>query len=283
MKKFLIVCAVAAGVWSVRAVTVPEEWQQARTLKGAWGARSSDDVAGYCVLKCGKANKKRQARVSLSIKKFNGKFINMGSVSVKIAPDASVVEVVWTKKNYAVTIQKDGSFFGHPLNDASPNGAELVWNASVGGVLEGDHYLELPDWYRGYQSNAMPDGTGGTEHDLVFSMGLWEKLGRGLCTGEDANYAYHPFTVKFKKWSFWTTRPLYWFPGSFTDANVAKVSYKDSTGLFHGQLKVVMGPYCMDGDTKKRTLPLKIKGGCIDGRFYGEATYRSFLTRVRGQ
>ena len=122
-------------------VAVPVEWQKARTLNGLYGEGCDygvSDTKGTAQLKCGKANKKGIAKVSLTITPFNGKKRLYKSVSVDVS-QGGAVEVSWPQQKYRVAIDGD-EFFGEPIYGesrpaCSPN---AVWNADVGGALRGE-------------------------------------------------------------------------------------------------------------------------------------------------
>ena len=118
------------------AALIPVEWQKARTLNGLYGEGCGGGVGGaegVAQLKCGKANKKGIAKVSLTIKPFVGKKRTYKSVSVDVSRGGSI-EVIWPQQKYAVRIDADG-FFGEPIYESirpacSPS---AVWSADVGG------------------------------------------------------------------------------------------------------------------------------------------------------
>ena len=67
-------------------------------------------MEGTAQLKCGKANKKGIAKVSLTVTPFSGKKRKYASVSVDVSQGGDI-EVKWLKQSYSVTIREGGDFF----------------------------------------------------------------------------------------------------------------------------------------------------------------------------
>jgi len=265
---------------------IPNAWDQARVLKGAWGDGCGESAEGICELKCGKASKKGIAKVSLKITPFSGKKISYKSVSVPIS-NVGPVTVSWPK--YSVTINEDGSFFGEPIYGdmrpcCMPN---AVWSAVIGGSVNGNHCLWMPRWYDCYEDYYdEPDGTYGTEADFLYVTGLWQKYWGGMCVSAWDNCAMHPFQAAGTKWTFEHNKLDYWGEEYHYNANVPKVTYNQKTGMFKGSYKVTVGPYCMDTDglrIRNKTYSLKLNGACVGGQFYGVMTYKKFSTPIFGE
>ena len=128
-------------------LNVPTEWRKTRTLLGLYGERCGDSVEGTVQVKCGKANKKGIAKVSMTISPFNGKKVTYRSTSVDVSRGGGL-RVVWPNQKYFVEISGD-EFFGEPIYGdprpaCSPNS---VWSADVGGrIPDGNWYAFGSDY-----------------------------------------------------------------------------------------------------------------------------------------
>lgn len=121
------------------AVAVPAEWAKSRTLRGV--VVEGRAVVGLCEVKCGKASKKGEAKVSAKLTFFD-KRTRISLKSQKAAVGNSV-SLAWTTTagNFALTVSK-GAFSGG-------SGSQTVASANLGGEVAGAHVLELEDWSDG--------------------------------------------------------------------------------------------------------------------------------------
>ena len=120
------------------AIAVPSEWTKSRTLRGV--VREGKAVVGLCEVKCGKASKKGEAKVSAKLTFFDRrKKISLKSQKAVVGDSVSLV---WTKNgDFALTVAK-GAFSGG-------SGSQEVASADLGGEVSGSHVLELEDWADG--------------------------------------------------------------------------------------------------------------------------------------
>lgn len=113
-------------------VSVSDVWKKARKLYGV--VTEGREVTGCCEVKCGKANKKGEAKVSAKLTFFDGRK-RVTYKSMKIAA-ADNVSFEWTK----------GDDFGLTLKGSSFSGgssATGVASGALGGEVSGAHYLEF--------------------------------------------------------------------------------------------------------------------------------------------
>lgn len=245
-------------------VAVPEEWQKARKLNGLFGEGCGGVVEGTAQLKCGKANKKGLAKVSLTITPFAGKKRTYRSVAVDVSNGDSV-EVRWPQQKYSVSINGE-EFFGEPIYDdvrpaCSPN---AVWNANVGGSFNKTatfDFGEITDNWKVRQNLWTVDLDSSAEVfspvEVVMNGTRWtlpkaSRLSKiKLCP--HAIGASHCF----REWALKS--------GDEGDNIPAlKLSYNAKTGLFKGRFNIYV-----DGG-KKYTA--KVIGVMVDGVGYGQAS-----------
>ena len=112
---------------------IPLEWQKARTLLGLYGEGCGEDAEGTVQIKCGKANKKGIAKVSMTITPFDGKKRSYRSTSVDVSRGGEV-RIEWPAQKYFVRISGN-EFFGEPIygNIRPICTPDAVWSADVGG------------------------------------------------------------------------------------------------------------------------------------------------------
>ena len=267
-------------------VSIPVEWQKARTLRGLFGegcSRGADGAEGTAQLKCGKANKKGIAKVSLSITPFNGKKRSYKSVSVDVS-QGGAVKVSWPQQKYQVTVDGD-SFFSEPIYGGSrpacsPN---AVWSADIGGSMAGSYTMEFPYWDEvWYDDNGLIyhryDGSYAAFMEVAAAK-LWHRYGEG-------GYCPNGNSILFDGGYFMSSGNKWDFSSQFGDDKPPKITYNSQTGLFSGSVYLTIGPYCMDGEWEKppptKKVTLKIKGVYTDGVISGAVTYKNFSTPVTG-
>lgn len=138
------------GPWTTPAVTpavtpaaapaaaVPSEWAKSRTLHGV--VIEGRTVVGMCEVKCGKASKKGEAKISAKLTFFDKrKKISLKSQKVAVG---NSVSLSWTTTgNFTLTVS-NGTFSGG-------SGSQEVASANLGGEVSGNHVLELEDWSDG--------------------------------------------------------------------------------------------------------------------------------------
>ena len=260
-------------------VPIPTEWQKARTLNGLYGEGcygSAEGAEGTAQLKCGKANKKGIAKVSLSITPFNGKKRSYKSVSVDVS-QGGPIEVSWPQQRYQVTIDGD-SFFGEPIYsdwrpDCSPN---AVWSADVGGTMAGEYFIEFPEWEAG-ADDWQYDGNFEVFMEVAAAK-LWHQYGEGgYCPNDNSIFSQGGyFMVSGNKWNF---------SSQFGDDKPPRITYNSKTGLFTGSVYLTIGLYCMPsegGAPRNKKVTLKIKGVYADGVISGAVMFKKFSTPVIG-
>lgn len=235
-------------------------WAKSRTLTGGWGEGCGPSYDGICQLKCGKANKKGIAKVSLKITPFNGKKITYRPVAVNVAAGGPVT-VRWGN-SYSVTIQPDGSFFGEPIYGdvrpcCSPN---AVWNARLGGPVSGRHTLSVDaDYDESKDPMVLFESDPYCLNLKLLGPLCWDWEGAGLS-----------FAANGRKWDFGKKPMLkyklvngeYQLVGMSADKpnlTGAKISYNPKTGLFKGSFYLYTDPVvCVYRPaTTKKTLKLK--------------------------
>lgn len=233
-------------------------WTKARTLSGGWGECGL--YGGICRLKCGKANKKGIAKVSLKITPFNGKKTTYRMVSVNVAAGGPVT-ARWGD-SYAVTIQPDGSFFGEPIYTGlhpccTPNS---VWNARLGGPVSGRHTLSVKaDYDESTDPMYLFESSPYCLNMSLVGPFCWRYEGSGLS-----------FAANGRKWDFGKKPMLkyklingvYQLVGMSADKpnlTGAKISYNSKTGLFKGSFYLYTDPIvCVDMQVKtKKTIKLR--------------------------
>lgn len=243
---------------------IPDAWKKARTLTGLFGEGCEDGVEGTAQLKCGKANKKGIAKVSLTITPFAGKKRTYRSVAVDVTQGGNV-EVRWPQQKYAVTIEGD-EFFGEPIYDddmrpaCSPN---AVWNANVGGSFNKTakfDFGEIPDRWEVLQDLWTVDGDGYAE---VFSPVEVSMNGTRWTLPKAARMG----KIKLCAHSTGSSHCMYEWALK-TDGDVAnipalKLSYNAKTGLFKGRFNIYV-----DGGKKYAA---KVTGVMVDGVGLGQA------------
>ena len=232
---------------SASAAAVPAEWQKVRTLTGLYGegcgGRSFSDAEGTVQLKCGKANKKGIAKVSLTITPFSGKKRTYKAVSVNVS-QGGVVNVRWSRQKYAVSI--DGNeFFGEPIYAGarpacSPN---AVWSAKVGGAVTKSAMFDF---------GAVPALPASADDMLMERLYVYNEQ-----SGDELTYeVFAPVAVKMngKKWTVQKAANVKWKKcprnascigdwvvnqkGNVSNIPGLKLSYNAKTGVFKGSFFV---------------------------------------------
>jgi hypothetical protein len=262
------------------AAAIPTEWQKARTLTGLSGEYCGTAADGIAQLKCGKANKKGVAKVSLTITPFAGKKRSYKAVAVDVS-QGGAVEVRWPNQSYSVRIDGDG-FFGEPIYSGmrpacSPN---AVWSAAVGGTMSGSYAIAFPYWnevwYDDDGSIAYRDEGSYVAFMEIAAPKLWHQYGAGGYCPDASNILFSPcmFNVSGKSWVF---------VSDFGDNKPPRITYNPKTGIFSGSLFLTTGLYCrplLDGERKPKNkkFTLKVKGVYADGKLSGAASYKKFST-----
>ena len=220
---------------------VPSAWKKARTLNGVFG-EGCYVVDGVAQLKCGKANKKGFAKVSLTITPFNGKKRSYKGVAVDVS-QGGPIEVRWPQQGYFVRIDGD-DFFGEPIYTnvrpaCSPN---AVWSADIGGKLYGTAMFEF-----GYSEISELIGRDQLSEYVVDSEHYGEYLILPL---------FQPVKVKMNgtKWTIPKAAKVKWkaCPSNAScigdwladtrrgvdNLSGLKLSYNAKTGMFKGSFKL---------------------------------------------
>ena len=244
--------------------TIPTQWQKARTLYGA-AKRAigyNDGNIGTCTVKCGKANKKGMASVSLTITPINGKKTTYKSQKVDVT--GSQVMVNWS--GFSLTINGD-TFSG---SDGLSGGIS-VETADVGGLLYGGGEFCLSE-------------TPTTIDDK------WVQYPE-INVSEDT---LETFTVAGKKWTFAKAAKMKWKacppcrggvcptcgPGEWivdtskgkTNISGLKLTYNPKTGIFKG------GYTLFTWSTGGKKYKANVNGVVINGIGYGEAVVKKPYT-----
>ena len=251
----------------------PSEWKKARTLNGVWGEGCGNGIEGIAQLKCGKANKKGIAKVSLTITPFVGKKRTYKAVSVDVSMGGTI-DVRWVKEKYVVSI--DGkAFSGEPIYGerrpaCSPNS---VWSANVGGAQNKTAYFDYGDipemqvtandmivdniltdnWIEEYERDEYWDGV-----PVFAPVGITMNGGKWKCPKASI--------VKWKKCPKNAMCIGNWMADSKKGmANITglKLSYKSNMGAFKGSFKM----YTFMG----KKLTVKVTGVVVDGSGVGLA------------
>ena len=239
---------------------IPGEWKKARTLNGVY-----DDecfVDGVCQLKCGKANKKGIAKVSLTITPFVGKKRTYKSVSVDVSKGGAV-EVKWPKQSYTVTINGN-EFFGEPVyGETRPAcSPKSVRSATVGGK-----------WTR-------TDSAVGIDYfyDGEFPKGTCEEL-----------LPYHePIRLKAGRWSF-AKAAMVKLSKDRTSVSVdtskgrsntsaMRLTYTPKTGIYKGTFKLYALIDAPKGKKQLKKHTVKVMGAVVEGYGYGVGSLKSYGT-----
>lgn len=247
------------------AGVLPSEWKKARILNGAYSETCARlDVDGVCQLKCGKANKKGIAKVSLTITPFVGKKRTYKSVSVDVSKGGPV-EVKWPKQSYTVTINGN-EFFGEPVYGewrpvCSP---KSVWSADVGGKWTRTDSVAEMDYYYD-EDSELPKGT--CEELLPF---------------------YEPIHLKAGRWSFakaamvklskdGTSVSVDQSKGR-SNVSAMRLTYTPKTGIFKGSFRVYALIDVAGGKKRLKKYTVKVMGAVVDGEGCGVGSLKSYGT-----
>ena len=239
--------------WSTPGI--PSEWKKARKLNGLYGEACGgglEGAEGTVQLKCGKANKRGIAKISMTITPFNGKRRTYPSVSVDVSRGGDI-EVRWQKKKYAVTINGD-DFFGEPIYGemrpaCSPN---AVWSANVGGSFKKTAWFDfgqIPENERVPVISWMFEETDAT---IKMNGSRWTLPKKASVTRLRCPQG----AVCGIAWKIDSSRGRTNLPG-------LRLSYQPKTGIFKGSFSI----YPFMG--KKHTA--KVVGVMVDGEGYGQA------------
>lgn len=228
-------------------VVIPSEWKKSRTLTGV--ARRAitymDGYVGTAQVKCGKANKKGLASVSVVITPINGKKKTYRSQKVDVT--GSEVVVNWP----GFKLELNGNSFSG--SDGLCGGIS-IGSASVGGERYGTAYFDFGD---------VPETIDGR----------WIEYPRGVC---------EMITLCGRRWKLASATKMKWrecpsnalcgsgswevdMSGNRTNISGLKLSYSPKTGLFKGSFTL----YTWSRGGKK--YKANVTGLMVDGRGYGEA------------
>ena len=251
---------------------LPAEWRQSRTLHGLWGNGCDRQAEGVVQLRCGKANKRGVAKVSLAITPFVGRKMAYKAASVDVSAGGAV-EVRWGDSCH---VEISGDSFRGETQSSAGCAPGAFWSASVGGSVDGLHVLSMPLW-RDVDGDDPTKTAEGSESQLLDVLGLWERYYGGYCSNGNVDYSSMEFSADGRKWAF---------SASGFDGKPPKIGYDAETGLFKGTIYVKIGPYCMPRpagrSARPRAYPLKVVGVCANGVMYGMASYKTFSTPVAG-
>jgi len=256
--------------------TIPAAWQKARTLTGLFGegcGESAEGAEGTAQLKCGKANKKGIAKVSLTITPFVGRKRTYKAMPVDVS-HGGVIEVSWPQQKYAVRINGDW-FFGEPIYTGlrpacSP---DAVWSANVGGSFTKTAYFNF-GW--------IAEMDEGYWDDWWFVLTYLDGVS-GVVDGTDV---YNPVRVSMNgnKWTCPKATRLskyklcahsiqsygcHWEWGideksDLSNVPALKLSYNAKTGIFKGSFNIY--------GVMKKKYTAKVTGVIVDGFGYGQAS-----------
>lgn len=242
-----------------RPLGMSARWKKSRTLTGLWGEGCSPDAAdGICQLKCGKANRRGYAKVSLKITPFNGRKRNYRPVSVYVGAGGDIV-ARWGS-SYSVTIRDDGSFAGEPIYGnvrpaCMPN---AVWSAQVGGAVTGRHVLTVDaEWGSADPQRLFARGVYCINTALVGPF-RWQAFGAG-----------QSFSAVDRRWDFgrkpmlkyaWTgdRYVLIGRKASRPNLTATRVTYNPRQGLFKGTFVLYTDPVVCANRSKKLTNVLRL-------------------------
>ena len=278
--KVLLITSMAIALATAHAgdgVAVPAEWQKARTLLGLYGEGCGEGAEGTVQIKCGKANKKGIAKVSMTITPFDGKKRSYRSTSVDVSRGGEV-RVEWPR--YFVEISGN-EFFGEPIYGdvrpcCSPN---AVWSADVGGKIPDGPYGFGSDyafrfWSRDEDWEWQVEELF-TEGCYCINMGLaMPLLSSQMFTvrngkidfGKKPSLKYKKINGKPTLVGFDTAKPN--IPGT-------KITYNTKTGILKGSFTFYTDPHvCCAYDNDKvyqlKKHSFKIVGVVLKGTIVGE-------------
>lgn len=260
-------------------MTIPVEWRKTRTLLGLYGERCGDSVEGTVQVKCGKANKKGIAKVSMTISPFNGKKVTYRSTSVDVSRGGGL-RVEWPDQKYFVEISGD-EFFGEPIyGDSRPAcSPNAVWSADVGGrIPDGNWYAFGSDYaFRFWRRNE----EWAWQLEDLFDDGRYcinLKLAMPLLTGQ--TFAVRNGKIDFGKKPSLKYKEIGGFPvlvgldAAKPNIPGTKITYNAKTGVLKGSFVVYADPhvcYAYDGkllQLKKHSF--KMTGVVLKGNLVGK-------------
>lgn len=283
--KVLLITSMAIALATAHAgdgVAVPAEWQGARTLLGLYGEGCGEGAEGTVQVKCGKANRKGIAKVSMTITPFDGKKRSYRSTSVDVSRGGEV-RIEWPEQKYFVEISGN-EFFGEPIyGGARPCcSPDAVWSADVGGNIPDGPYGFGSDyafrfWWR--------DEEWAWQLEDLFTEGRY-CINTGLVMPLLSSQA---FTVRNGKIDF-GKKPLLkrknvngylvlvGLDAAKPNIPGTKITYNAKTGILKGSFTFYTDPYaCYDNDgtyvgkvyqLKKHSF--KIAGVVLKGTIVGE-------------
>ena len=240
-------------------VSIPEEWQKARTLKGVATRAMKNPVVGIFELKCGKASKKGEAKVSAVLTGLDGKKRQYKARTVSVNGETVSVEL----DGLSLSIEGDAFSGGEGL----PGGLS-VKSAGVGG-----------DWTKNTASASV----------FVDDLSMFEGMVLVDFLPQDEQAI-----VKSGKWVFAKASGVKWakpkkggvLPEFYdkesgkglivdvakdkTNLSGLKLTYTPKKGTFKGSFKV----YALNGKgktTKLKKYTINMSGVVVDGIGYGAA------------
>lgn len=118
-------------------------WSKARTILGIY---ETDEFspAGVVTVKCGKANKSGVASVSMTIKKFDGKTINCGTIKLNLASN-KCGDAGWCvefKNGYSLSLDDDG-FGGLDFSGTGVGDDSYGSGLPIGGAINSAYYYDF--------------------------------------------------------------------------------------------------------------------------------------------
>ena len=242
-------------------LAIPDAWKRARTLTGKVFRLSSTEktAEGVAALKCGKANRKGLAKVTVTLTGMDGKkMISYKPYSVDVRGDGNVAFNVGTGDT-AMKVTISGNAFS---GEQSSAGGWGIVSGSIGGAL----------------SSASPRVS---VPSCDFAPAGGEVLAAYLPTSGE------PISIKNGKWSFSKAVNVKYRRDGATGEYVVtddldeskgranrsgmKLSYTAKTGFFKGSFKIYA---LMDGSGGKKRLKkftVGVSGIVVDGAGRGQA------------
>lgn len=241
-------------------VSIPAEWQKARTLNGVATRALPNPYVGTFTVKCSKAKKDGTARISAVYTPFSGKKATYRAQTVDVTGGAVIVS--WD--GLEVTIDVDG-FRG----DEGLPGGLCVSSADIGGdwVKSAATVCVVVDDVFGAEvlTDLLPN-----EEQAAVNGGKW-----AFAKAASVKWA------KPKRGTELKDLPIYDEASgkgliidtakSKTNLSGLKLTYTPKKGTFKGSFKV----YALEGAgkaTKLKKYTVKVTGIVVDGVGYGEAT-----------
>ena len=257
------VTADMTGGGSSGSVSIPEEWQKARTLNGVATRAMPHPYVGTFTVKCGKANKNGAAKVSAVYTPFSGKKTTYKAQTVDVTGGAATVS--WD----GLEVSIDGDEF---RGGAGVPGGISVESANIGGSWGGatatvSVYADDVSMFAGeVLTELLPDGEQATANNGKWTFAKaasvkWAKPKKGAALpeiyDEGSGKGLIIDTTKGK-----------------TNLSGLKLSYASKDGTFKGKFRV----YALEGEgksTKLKKYSVSVTGIVVKGKGYGLATCKN--------